>query len=375
MNIAIDLRSLQSGKISGVENYALNLVENLLKIDKKNSYTFFYNSFFRKDVFEFVYVNSKTIKSRQPNKLLNSAFKLKALNFEKILGNVDCLFMPNLNQFHILPSTKLILTAHDLSPEVYPEFYDIKRRLWHKLINFRKAYTRADLIFAVSECTKLDLIRLYDIDPEKIKVINPGLDHLVFKEQALEKKRDFRNSRNLPGEFILFLNTIEPRKNLENLIKAFEKSDIDSYLVIAGKKGWKCGNIFKMIKNSKKAAKIIYLGYVSEEEKPTLISLATALAYPSFYEGFGFQPLESFAVGTPVITSQVSSLPEIVRDAALLVNPYSVADITKSLEIISNDEELRSALIKKGLQRARDFDWSFTAARTLKELNSLVVSR
>jgi glycosyltransferase involved in cell wall biosynthesis len=302
---------------------------------------------------------------------MNLGFKAGYLAFEKFAGTFDCLFLPNLNQFNISPKTKLVLTAHDLSPEIYPEFYDIKRRLWHKFINYKKAYERADLIFAVSEYTKLDLSRLYGIDPVKIKVINPGLDRQVFNEQAPEKKRRFRNEHELPGEFFLFLNTIEPRKNLENLIKAFEKLDSGASLVVAGKKGWKYGNIFKMIQKSKKASKIIYLGYVDEKDKPLLISLASALVYPSFYEGFGFQPLESFAVGTPVISSQLTSLPEVVKDCAIMVNPYSVQDITRALEISLKDQNLRKILAKKGLKRAGEFDWSFTAARTLKELNNL----
>ena len=322
MKIAIDLRSLSSGSISGVENYCLNLLESLLALDKKNHYILFYNSFSPLSGDGFHFVNSKVITTRWPNKILNLGLKLNAVSLEKLIGDFDMLFMPNLNQFNIGMGKKLAITVHDLSPIVTPEFYDIKRRVWHKFLNYKKAFERANVLFAVSEYTKQDLIRIFNINPQKIKVAYPGVDHSVFHpelEQA--ENRGLRNSFGLPGEFILFLNTIEPRKNLAGLIKAFEQYNGSAHLVIAGRLGLKYSNDFKLIKNSKKSAKIKYIGYIEEQHKPALIKLAKVLVYPSFYEGFGFQALEAMAVGTPVIASEVTSLPEVVGGAGLLVNP------------------------------------------------------
>jgi glycosyltransferase involved in cell wall biosynthesis len=371
MHIAIDLRSLQSGKISGVENYAFNLVGNLLALDKKNFYTFFFNGWHKSLAPDLNFVNSSTKITKLPNKLLNFMLKTNLVCLENIIGGFDCLLLPNLGWFNIKPETKLVITVHDLSPVIFPEFYNLKRRLWHRYLNFQKSYQRADLIFAVSECTKADLIRLFGVEDKKIKVINPGIDHEIFKLQTPEARRRLRNQYCLPGDFLLFLNTLEPRKNLDNLIKAFERLSEPVSLVIAGKKGWKDKNIFKALRHSKKSHKILYLGYVDERDKPGLISMAKALVYPSFYEGFGFQPLEAFACGTPAIVSQIASLPEIVRDCALLVNPYSIQDLCKALSRILNDQLLRRLLTQKGEARARDFNWEYTAARTLKELNNL----
>lgn len=258
MHIAIDLRSLQSGKISGVENYVLNLVDNLLAIDKKNFYTFFYNSWSLHNFQDFYYLNSQVKATRIPNKILNIGFKLNLISIEKIIGKIDCLFLPNLNQFNIENKTKLAINVHDLSPVVIPEYYNIKRKLWHKFLNYEKAYKRADLIFAVSEYTKQDLIRLFKVDDAKIKVVNPGIDKKLFSPQSISKKRHLRNMYNIPGEFFLFLNTIEPRKNLEFILKAFEKLDTETSLVLAGRKGWKYRKLFKIIKKALKKIKFCF---------------------------------------------------------------------------------------------------------------------
>ena len=281
-------------------------------------------------------------------------------------------FMPNLNQYNILPGTKLAITVHDLSPVITPQFYDIKRQLWHKFLNYKKAFARADKLFAVSEYTKNDLIKVFGINEEKIKVIYPGLDHTLLNENiSEEKQRQVRNEYGLPGNFFLFLSTIEPRKNLAGLIKAFEQVKSPASLVVAGRLGWKYRKDFELIKNSKKSAKIKYIGYIKESDKPALIKLSKALVYPSFYEGFGFQPLEAMAMGTPVIASQVTSLPEVSNNAAFLVNPYNVGDLTAALEAVSENANLRESLITKGLVQAQKFNWQKAAAEVLENFKSL----
>ena len=369
MKIAIDLRSLSSARISGVENYTLNLLDNLLRLDKTNEYTLFNNAFSKGSLGDFHYVNSKVRNSRIPNKLLNLALKLKLVSLEKLAGDFDCLFMPNLNQFNVNPKAKVILTVHDLSPVVTPEFYNMKRRVWHKFLNYKKAFERANVLLAVSEYTKNDLIKIFNVPAEKIRVIYPGVDSNVFHPNlAVADLRQVRNTYNLPGEFILFLNTVEPRKNLSKLIKAFEQLDSSANLVIAGKLGWKFGKDFELIKKSKKSAKIKYIGYVEEKHKPALIRLAKVLVYPSFYEGFGFQPLEAMAVGTPVLASQITSVPEVVAGSGLLVNPYNVEDISSGLKSLLENESLREMLITKGYGQAQKFKWELAAQRVLEEL-------
>ena len=373
MKIAVDLRSLQSGTVSGVENYTRNLVENLLIQDKQNSYKLFYNGFKPLSLEEFRFINAEVIRGRKPNKLLNLGLKMNFFNFTGLVGDFDVLFMPNLNTVNLNLESKLAITVHDMSPIIAPEFYDMKRRLWHKFLNIKKILSRADVIFTVSNYTKQDILRLYNINEEKIKVIYPGVDPEVFyADIQLSALRRARNVYGLPGEFFLFLNTLEPRKNLIGTIEAFEQIGGNAHLVIAGKKGWKTAPILRRINGSVKRDKIHYLGYLKEEDKPAILKMARALIYPSFYEGFGFQPLEAMAVGTPVIASQNTALPEVVGDAGLLVNPYNTRDLVKAMGELGRNEILREFLIKKGLERVRQFDWKITASQTLSGLESLM---
>lgn len=372
MNIAIDLRSLSSGTISGVENYILNILDSLFILDSKNHYTLFSNSFGNNQLGDYRYVNTTLKHTKIPSKLLNLALKFNLTSLEKLAGDFDVLFLPNLNQFSVSPTTKVILTVHDLSPVITPEFYNLKRRFWHKFLNYKKAFERANILIAVSENTKQDLIKIFKINPNKIMVIYPGLEAGHFNNNSLDADlKRVRNLYSLPGEFVLFLNTIEPRKNLSNLIKAFEQLEGDAYLVLAGKLGWKYKSIFKQIKQSKKSAKIKYIGYVAEKDKPAIIKLAKVLAYPSFYEGFGFQPLEAMSVGTPVLASQVTSVPEIVGNAGLLVNPYSVNDLTLGLTELLYNNNLRDNLIAKGKERVKFFEWKNTVLGILNTINNI----
>jgi glycosyltransferase involved in cell wall biosynthesis len=369
MKIAIDLRSLSSGSVSGVENYITGLLEHMLPMDKKNQYQLFYNSWGSKSLPDFHFINSGINKTSVPNKLLNAGLKLRLTSLEKFTGPIDCLFLPNLNQFNIRPQTKLAITVHDLSPVVTPEFYDLKRRLWHKFLNYKKSFERANVIFAVSEYTKYDLQRLFRVPENKIKVAYPGFNSAPELSDGVLK--DARNRYGLPGDFILFLSTIEPRKNLGNLIKAFELLDSDTHLVVAGKQGWKYGPIFKALKHCKKSAKIKYIGYVPEADKPKIIKLARAVCYPSFYEGFGFVPLEALGLGVPVVASSVTAIPEVLGDAGLLVNPYNIWEVKKALEEILDNEALRDSLIQKGKKRAEKFHWEKTAEKVLQGLNQI----
>ncbi len=371
MKIAIDLRSLSSGSISGVENYIVGLLDRMLAMDHKNEYVLFYNAFARSKSEDFHFVNSKTIKTSWPNKLLNAALMLNAVKMEKFTGPIDWLFLPNLNQFSINPQTKLAITVHDLSPVVTPEFYDSRRRLWHKFLNYKKAFARANIIFAVSDFTKTDLIRIFGIPEKKIVVAYPGLGNNYAAGYSDASLKQTRNSYDLPGNYLLFLSTIEPRKNLGSLIKAFELLETNTNLVIVGRKGWKYRPIFNQIKKSPKSAKIKYIGYISEQDKPKIIKLAQAVVYPSFYEGFGFVPVEAMSLGVPVVASSVTSIPEVVANSGLLVNPYNIIEIKKALEQVLINDSLRNSLTEKGLVRAKEFNWEKTAQIILNSLNTI----
>jgi len=373
MKIAIDLRGLHDNEPSGVGYFTMQVVERILEHDKHNKYVLYYNAF-RQKVFErFHFVNVEYIQTRIPNRLLNLSLKLFGFpHFERLSGEVQTVIMPNPNMIRLHSTTKLVLVIHDLSPLVMPEMYSWKSRLWHWLIDIPGLCKRADKIFAVSEFTKQSLIEQLHIDANKITVGKLGVDHERYHTNLSEPKlRYIRNIYGLPGQFISFVATLEPRKNLERLIEAFEQLEYDGSLVIIGKLGWKYDSVLQKMRTSPKAKKITYLGYVPEQDKPYILKLSDIFAWPSLYEGFGLPVLEAMAVGTPVLTSNVTSLPEVVGGSALMVNPYQVNDIRSGLQQLLDQSHLKAEYRARGLERVKQFSWDSTS----KVLASVIDTR
>lgn len=376
MKIMVDLRSLMEtgGKISGVENYLLNVLPEMIKAE--NPFAGFYNSF--KDVFMPNFkTNFKIVRRSIPNKILNTSLAFFSQpKFEKLFGSFDVLWMPDLRPFAIKKNTKLAITAHDLSPVLHPEYYSLKRRIWHWLIKHKRSFKRADLVFAISEYTKNDLIAL-GVDPNKIQVVKHGLNHELFNTNiSEEKKRAVRIKYKLPEKFILSVSTVEPRKNIQGLIAGFVMiNDPDLYLVIAGRLGWIYKGVLELANNSSKKERIIFPGYVDEADKPALISSAHIVCYPSFYEGFGFVPLEAMACAVPVITSARTAMAEICADAALLVEPMQLPELVSAINALNTDFELREHFIKKGLAHVQGFSWQKSALEISRALIQLAENK
>ncbi|MFH1583169.1 MAG: glycosyltransferase family 1 protein [Candidatus Falkowbacteria bacterium] len=379
MKIGIDTRALLDARYSGVSEYTLNLVKEILKLDNKNDYQFFYNCFGDcLNIPEFTEKNVKLVKYNYPNKILNY-FLFKFLNYPKIdkkLG-ADLFFMPHINFIGLSSASKSLITIHDLSFLKYPEFFSWRKNFWHKMINVKKLIKRFDCIVAVSENTKRDIVELCGVDENKIKVIYAGVGE-EFRKIADERKLlEVRNKYQLPDEFILYLGTVEPRKNVDGIIRAYNELRATSYelrdykLVIAGGRGWKSNNIYKEWERSKFKDDIKFLGYVDSKDKSYLYNLAAVFVYPSFYEGFGFPPLEAMASSVPVVASYAASLPEVTGDAALMVDPYNISDITRAMQEILTDESLKNKLIARGLECAKKFNWGNTARKYLEILNNL----
>lgn len=363
-HIAVDLRSLHTTEFSGVESYTVNVLEHLLSNDHANVYQLFYNGFSRKRFDFFHFINAKFKQTRIPNRLLNLSLKLLGWpKLETLIGDCDVLFMPNWNMLAIRDITKVVLTVHDLSPQMMPQYYNWKARTWHWFINVPKLLQRANRLIAVSEFTRTSLVQKLGIAPEKITVAPLGVDHENYRPNlSIERLRATRNKYGLPGDFVLFVGTVEPRKNLPKLIEAFEQIKVPMSLVIAGRLGWKYSALLEQIARSPKQRSIRLLGYVPEADKPYIMKLARVFAYPSLYEGFGLPVLEAMAVGTPVLTSNVTSLPEVAGDAALLVNPYNVSDLAKGISQLHTDNQLREYYIAKGIDRSQQFTWAKCAA-------------
>jgi len=391
MRIGIDIRTLMDVRYSGVAEYVLHLLHAIFKLEQENQqdqqqaeqtesnqYYLFYNSAknLSQTMPKFDYPNVQMIGRRYPNKLLNYAL-LKLLNWPKtnqlFQQELDFFLMPHLNFVALESKTKNILTIHDLSFLRYPKFFSWRQNVWHSIINVKKLVRKFDTIVAISENTKQDLIELCNVPEEKIKVILSAIDD---EYQVIEKTdarlMEVKNKLNLPDRFILHLGTVEPRKNIEGLIVGYNDfrenhPDADDVkLVIAGGRGWKSEKIYQAIKNSKYQADIILTGYIEDQDKVALYNLAEVLAYPSFYEGFGFPPLEAMACGTPVICSFSSSLPEVVKDSAILIDPYNPTQISQALEQVLLDKELQRVLILQGAERAKEFSWKKVAEDYLR---------
>jgi glycosyltransferase involved in cell wall biosynthesis len=368
MNIGVDLRPLINTQITGVGVYLLENLKRILELDHKNHYKLFFNSLTGLDK-RFVSEirnegNAKIYNFHYPNKLFNSSLLgLKRPFLDRLMGGCDLFWFPNFNFWQTSAGCKNIITVHDLSFIRIPWAYSLKMRCWHKLVNPRLKLNQAKKIIAVSGSTKNDLIDIYKIEQSKIEVIYPGV----------EPAKDSEVNKPLPSKYLLFLGTLEPRKNLPAVIKVFEKvQDNDLYLVIAGGRGWLYNNIYKLVGNSLKKSKIIFYDYIDAQDRWRLYQNAQILLWPSFYEGFGFPAVEAMSRGCPVITSANSSLPEVVGRAALLIDPYNLNEMVKAVELLLNNQALRQSLITKGYEQSKKFNWQKSAQQTLELFNQQI---
>ena len=267
-----------------------------------------------------------------------------------------------------------VTTIHDVSFKRHPEFFKLKDRL---ILDWavKRASKKAARIIAPSQHTKKELVQLYRIDPAKITVTYEGVD-------AQFRPMDRQVARALVGEkhgihspFILTLGVIQPRKNLGRLLDAFSalKGNLESEhkLVIVGKQGWKEADLQGRIAALGLAKNVVLTGYVPYEDLPALYNAADVFVYPSVYEGFGLPPLEAMACGTPVITGNQSSLPEVVGEAGLMVDPFDPEAFTDAMARVLSSESLRSEMSSRGLAQAKKFSWDRMAQETVAVYHSL----
>lgn len=383
MKIGIDIRCLSEGRRTGVEEYAINLLDNVFKEDNKNDYVLFLNSWRSPKIdLEWLkkYKNVHIKKFNFPNKILN--LFLWYFNWPKLdnfLGGVDIFFMPNLNFVALSPKSKLILTMHDLSFEYFPETFSLKRQWWHIFVNPKRLSKRADKILAVSESTKEDLINVYKIDSKKITVIYNGIsDDFLKLDRNNPKLLMVKEKYKLPFNFIFFLGTFEPRKNISGIIKAYEflreegHKDLDKYkLIIAGSKGWRTKAIERSIAKSKYNKDIQWIKFIENEDKVFVYNLAALFVYPSFFEGFGIPPLEALKCGVPVVASNNSSIVETVGDAGLIVDANRPDEIALAAREFLLNKNLNDKFAIKRNQQLQKFSWVKSAKRFLEIVDEL----
>lgn len=374
------------GRTSGVEEYTLSLLIELLKLDSRNEYILFLNSF-KKLPSDFSWAqnfnNIKIKRFRFPNKLINLCFwYLRWPKIDKLLGGVDIFFSPNIFFGSLSKKAKLITTFHDLSFERYPEFFSWKRRIWHAFINPKKIAEQSEKIIAISESTAKDLEIFYNIPSSKIKIIRNGCsENFRIIDRNSEELIKTKEKYGLPYKFILFLGTFEPRKNIVSIIRSFEELKKysqknnpmvkDYKLVLVGSQGWKSEKIFQEIEKSDFSEEIIYLDYIENEDRPYIYNLASLFVYPSFFEGFGLPAIEAMRSGTPVIAANNSSFPEVLENSAILVDPNRTDDVFLAMREIISSDKLKNSLIEKGIKKSLSYSWKKTAQKMLAVFNSL----
>lgn len=268
-----------------------------------------------------------------------------------------------------LPRTRTLLTVHDLSFVRVPQAASPSLKAYLDAV-VPRSVRRADCVLADSEATRDDLIEIYGVSPEKIIVLLSGVDAHFQRAGHEEQTKVLQKYRLHDAEFILSVGTVQPRKNYTRLIQSLahlRREARDLHLVIAGGRGWLEDPIHRTIHDEGLASFVHFLGFVDEADLPGLYSAARCFAFPSLYEGFGLPVLEAMACGTPVMTSNVSSLPEVAGNAALLVDPYDLEAITDALRRLTDDSGLRSSMIQQGYLRAAQFTWK-RSARHLQQL-------
>lgn len=268
-------------------------------------------------------------------------------------------------------SHKYVMTVHDLTPFLLPKESKLFRPLIYKLL-FPRTYRSSDIIITDSNHTKRDLERCFGTN-KNINVIPLAADR-KYKPLDDEKILNVKLKYNLMNPYVLYVGTLEPRKNIITLLKSFYKlrNRMANYkLVIVGGRGWKYKKIFETVTALNIQSSVLFMGYVPESDLPALYNAADLFVYPSLYEGFGLPPLEAMACGTPIITSNTSSLPEVVGNAGLMIDPYNIDKLADSMYGVLIDEDLQANMIQKGINRAKMFSWERCASETLKSYENV----
>jgi alpha-1,3-rhamnosyl/mannosyltransferase len=284
---------------------------------------------------------------------------------ERSLGPYDVYHATNYVFTHSVKRARRVVTIHDLTLMLFPEWHP-RTRVSTMVSEISRSVEVADHILADSTATRDDIVKQLSVSSDRISVVPLAADRSFEPMPATETTKILSNWGLAPDSYLLFMGTIEPRKNLLRLLQAVELAgNRIGPLVIAGAHGWGSDGLFGRIQSLQRSGRVTYLGYVPDDARPALLNGARAFVYPSLYEGFGLPVLEAMACGIPVLASNVSSLPEVVGEAGVMVDPGDVDSIANEMIRLWQDDALRRDLSVKGLERARRFSWERTARQTL----------
>ncbi|MFU0824917.1 glycosyltransferase family 4 protein [Clostridium sp.] len=363
MRIAIDARGINWYGGTGIGTYTENIVKNLINLYKDNYYRLYWSELnyeeYKKDNTEIVMTSKRHTRF----------FEQNYFSYDLIRENIDIYHVPqNGIGLNIDAKCKKVITVHDLIPYIMPETVG-RGYLLKFLREVPNIIQNVDGIITVSEYSKKDILKFFPIDPDKIFVTPLAADSIYKPLDKDTCKKFLAKKYNITKPFILYIGGFSARKNVKALINSFLRAlpnleEKDYTLVIGGAK--KDLGEYLSSSYSHLASKIMFTGFIPKQELPIFYNSCDAFVYPSLYEGFGLPPLEAMSCGAPVITSNITSIPEIVEDSAILINPYDEDELKESLEKVLNDEKLRESLREKGLRQASKFSWKKTAEKTFK---------
>lgn len=359
MRIALDCRTVTAPK-TGDRTYALNLLRALARVDTENEY--------------FAYTWEPTTLTEVGSSRFNSVLLPASPRWlwtpvvfpqDLTRRHLDVAHV----QYFIPPAAPcpIITTIHDVAFRRFPELFPLKHRLLLNLLIPPTARNAAAVITG-SEATRRDLIELYDVLPERVVVTPYAADPIYQPMDPDEARRAVRDRFRIRSPYLLSVGVLQPRKNLPRLVRAYNRlaREIPHRLVLVGKEGWASEDLQRAISEAPPGREPVFTGYVPDADLPALYAGADVFVYPSLYEGFGLPPLEAMACGTPVITSNTSSLPEVVGEAGVMVDPLDVHALAQAIRELLDDEPRRLALRAAGIRRAAEFHWDRTARETVK---------
>ncbi len=381
MKISIDIQPLFSGNRTGIGFYQTEMIRAMLRAGSGEEYKL--NFFSLRNTGEKLKTAENIFGKGAEADVCGWFSSALAKKIWLLLPLPYSLFFPKRTDvscffnFTVPPFArgKKVVVIYDTVIRDFPETMSFKTKLVLSA-ELKRSIKRADKIVTISEFSKSRIMLHYGVSGDKIAVVPCGIRSDLFNpsysgEQVSEAKKRY----NITGEYLLYLGTLEPRKNIERLVESYarlrsEKPDCPA-LVIAGGKGWLYDPIFERVKSLGVEDSVIFTGYVRDEDVPPLMKGALCFCFPSLYEGFGMPPLEAMACGTPVITSDCSSLPEVVGNAAVTVDPYSVDELYGALKRVTEDPSLREELSRRGIERSGKFSWEKSAGIFLDTIKNI----
>lgn len=366
MRVAIDATSIPKKPV-GVGNYLINLVRSLSNLALEEEILVFTHHstapLFRAPTNPQV----KTVPLRDKSPALRLLWEQTGLPLLLRRYRVNLLHSPHYT-IPLLAQCKRVVTVHDLTFFLYPQVHQAAKRIFFRtMTTLSNRY--AEVVITISENTRQDLLRLLHTPPNKVITVPLGVGaEFELIQDSLILSR-VKQKYQLPERFFLYVGTLEPRKNIAVLLDAFQRycqMDGDASLVLVGQKGWMLDDLIGELHRSTAGSRVRWLEYVPQEDLPAIYNLALALIYPTLYEGFGLPPLEAMACGTPVISSDVGAIRELVGQAALLFTPSDAEGFTRGMTAVAGDLALRRTLREQGLQRASLYSWEKTAQQTLE---------